>query len=97
MTVSTAEEQVLETGDIIFDGETLSFTVRYVVRMSSPHTLSWGDAEIVCDLEEGVDFWKLSYDNGQISATNEWNVSYSFYGQHKRTRYGRQSCVLTRR
>lgn len=101
VSVSTPEEQALETKDVIFDGETLSFTVRYVDRMSSPHTLSWREdnrsVEVICDLEEGVDFWKLSYDNGHISATNEWHITYSLNGQHQRTRYGRQSCVLSRR
>lgn len=101
VSVSTAEERVLDTSDVIFDGETLCFTVRDVDHKGSPHTISWEEngriVEVVCDVEEDVDFWKLSYANGNLSATNEWINKYSLNGKVKRRRHGSFTWILSRR
>lgn len=101
VSVSTSEERVLDTSDIIFDGESLSFTVRDIDRMGSPHTISWNEngrrVEVVCDLEEDVDSWELTYNNGQVTAKNNWINKYSLHGNVIRRRSGSFTWTLSRR
>ena len=101
VSVSTSEERVLDTSDIIYDGESLSFTVRDVDYMGSPRRISWYEndrhVEVVCDIEEDVDSWKLTFINGQVTATNNWIHKFSLNGQVQRRRTGSYTWTLTRR
>ena len=100
--VSTADERVLATLDVIYDGETLSFTVKDVDRMGTPHEISWGEgngrvARVTCDLEEDYDYWKLKFKNGQLTANAECLSLYYYRGRVERRRSYNLTWVLSKR
>lgn len=99
--VSTADERVLETMDVIYDGETLSFTVKDVDRMGTPTRVSWGGEhgkeEVVCDLEEEFDYWKLMCNGEQLSAHCDHRGLYYLNGDVKKRRNYTRSWVLVQR
>ena len=99
--VSTAEERELETTNIIFDGEILSFTVKDIDNPGYRKRSSWResgrDVEVLWDYEESFDFWKLSFINGELTAVSEWINKYYLNGIIQRRRYGELEWILKKR
>lgn len=99
--VSTADERVLETLDVTYDGEILSFTIKDVDRHGSPREISWGSdngiIRVVCDVEEEIDFWKLSFNDGVLEAHCDHLGLYYLNGSVQRRRNFTRSWILVRR